>query len=60
MRLYVGDCGEGGDVKVVMGGGGRACVGSVGVSERDCCSLNEPHKPKNLKKMLRKSSASNV
>ena len=39
LGLDVGDCGEGDEESAVMGGGGGACVGSGGVSERDCCRL---------------------
>ena len=39
LGLHVGDCCQSDEGSAVMGGGGGACVGSVGVSERDCCRL---------------------
>ena len=39
LGMSVGDGGEGDERSAVMNGGGGACVGSGGVSERDCCRL---------------------
>ena len=37
--MSVRDGDEGNEESAAMSGGGRACVGSGGVSERDCCRL---------------------
>ena len=37
--MSVRDCDEGNEGSAAMSGGGDACVGSGGVSERDCCRL---------------------
>ena len=39
LRIGVGDGGEGDKGCTTMGGGGGACVGSRGVSEKDCFKL---------------------
>ena len=39
LGMSMGDGGEGNERSVVMSGGGGACVGSRGVSERDYCRL---------------------
>ena len=39
LGLDVGNSGEADEVSVLMGDEGGACVGSAGVSERDCCKL---------------------
>ena len=39
LGMSVGESGEDDKESVVMSGGGGACVGSRGVSSRDCCRL---------------------
>ena len=39
LGMSVRDGDEGNEESAAMSGGGRACVGSGGVSERDCCRL---------------------